>query len=577
MYNYNEKYIVILYKIREAVDNLTRSKRIGAWRRIWMIVSMAIVFYFEILVFEKRSNAKSIREQRIDWDRLLKSQAIRFRETAIQLQGLLVKVGQFLSARADIMPESFTTELKSLTDRVPPMDQHVAFRILREEWVTDYEMVLSSIGDRPVASASIADVYRAKLKSGTDVAVKIQRDGIEGVIRTDFKAIRIVIWLMKRFTDWGKWTDLDRLFYELKETMSKELDFLVERRHARQFQKQHSNDTELIIPHYFDEFCTHRVLVMEWMDAKPISDFEAIELTGLGMVEINRRLTRQFLTQVLEHGFFHADPHPGNVLLRHDGKIVWIDFGMMGMILPEDIVNIRRCILSLVTKDYLKVVESLEKLQFLNERADHKKLAIVIDQLLDLYLSKSLQTVGLINMQDILFDLREFVQKQPIQLPAQYAFLGRAFSLVSGVMSDIDPNVDFVELGKPVVTKWVQVNAVNSIDWRAVVTSLHSSFERFKQLPEEFISFLREPRERALRAELTKAWELKWSTYEKQLMAWSAMTFFMWIGLYAIWKWIDPVLSLWLSVAFVWCVGFVFRAFRQLRSLHKQRFNQKEA
>lgn len=415
---------------------------------------MAVKFFLQIWLFNRRHRSHAAGSEA--WEKLLQKQAAEYKRKALQLKGLTIKVGQFLSTRADLMPDAFTRELKDLMDRVPPVTWLEARQVMEEEWNVPYDSVFSEISEAPVASASIADVYRARLNTGEEVAVKIQRPEMERIIEADFRAIRVVIKLAKRFTKWGKVLDLDRLYKELVETITKELDFRKEREHAARFAGLFKDQFQLYIPRYFDEWVTRRVLVMEWIDGVPVTDVRFMEEHGISRAEVVRRIVGCSLHQIIQAGFFHADPHPGNILLKQDGTIVYLDFGMMGSINSQAKHSIRYLIRAVVEQNYEKMVDALDELKFIRKGVDRQRLAGALQMGLEFYLHRSYLNLDDEMLEKMMGEIRDFVQTQPIQMPAEYAFLGRAFSILTGVVTSIDPEVDYLEVGKPYVQQFLQ-------------------------------------------------------------------------------------------------------------------------
>lgn len=201
--------------------------------RIFVIVLMTVRFFVEVWWFHRKYRGRSREETAHAWEALVARQARRYKQTALKLGGLLIKMGQFLSTRADIMPRAFTTELSDLTDRVPAIPWEISRAVLEQELNQPVDRIFSELSAQPVASASIGEVYRGRLLNGAEVAVKVQRAGIEKIIDADFAATRVVVRLAKRFAGWAKTMDLDALYQELSRTISRELDFRKEYEHAR--------------------------------------------------------------------------------------------------------------------------------------------------------------------------------------------------------------------------------------------------------------------------------------------------------------------------------------------------------
>lgn len=418
--------------------------------RIWVITTMSIRFFLEIWWFQQRKAKLPPHERNQQWELLLKQQARRFKEKALHLEGILIKVGQFLSTRADLLPAIFTDELSGLIDQVTPVSREAALKVLESQWQAPYTEHLLEISTTAVASASIAVVYKAKLLDGTPVAVKIQRPRIDRIFQADFRAIRLVMKLTKRFTSWGKSLDLDRLYSELVEIVSKELDFIQEMQHAESFERNIDPVLRVRVPKYYTALTTRRIIVMEWIEGFPISDLPSLQKHGLKPEEIVQRFAASFLQQLIVDGFFHADPHPGNVRLEADGTLVFIDFGMMGSISRAQHTSFISLISALLLQNYPLMVTALAELRFVNKVADQAEIADALEAATNLYLSRGFQSFDEQAIQSLMKQLRSFVNGNAIQMPAEFAFMGRAAGIVSGVIATLAPDVDYLTLGKEI-------------------------------------------------------------------------------------------------------------------------------
>ncbi|QGQ98701.1 AarF/ABC1/UbiB kinase family protein [Paenibacillus psychroresistens] len=418
--------------------------------RIWVITTMSIRFFLEIWWFQQRKAKLPPRELTLQWELLLKQQAKRFKARALSLEGILIKVGQFLSTRADLLPAIFTDELSGLIDQVTPVPREAALKVLESQWQAPYTEHLLEIGTAAVASASIAVVYKAKLLDGTAVAIKIQRPRIDRIFQADFRAIRIVMKLTKRFTSWGKSLDLDRLYSELVEIVSKELDFIQEMQHAESFERNIDPALRVRVPKYYTALITRRIIVMEWIEGFLITDLQALHKHGLKPKEIVQRFAASFLQQLIVDGFFHADPHPGNIRLEADGTLVFIDFGMMGSISRAQRTSFISLISALLLQNYPLMVTALAELRFVNKVADQAQIADAMEAATNLYLSRGFQSFDEQAIQTLMTQLRSFVNGNAIQMPAEFAFLGRAAGIVSGVIATLAPDVDYLALGKEI-------------------------------------------------------------------------------------------------------------------------------
>ncbi|WLR59328.1 ABC1 kinase family protein [Guptibacillus hwajinpoensis] len=328
-------------------------------------------------------------------------------------------------------------------------------KTLEEEWSSNYEDVIEQLSERPVASASIGQVYRATLKSGEDVAIKIRRPNIRKIIPADFQALRIVFWLMDTFTSYGKQLDLSRLYEEVRSVIEDELDFKKELKNGLHFQERYKDSPGYRVPNYVSEWSTKKVLVMEWMEGARITNLSYIEEKDINRQDLARKLLKGYLDQLLQEGQFHADPHSGNILIQEDSTVVFIDFGMVGHIEARDALSIRKLITGIVLSQYRDVTDALEELRFLLPNSDKRQIEKAIQTLVTLFVEQDLTMMDEDTADQVLTEVQTLVNKQPIQLPSEFAFLGRAISTIVGILYTLDPEIDLIEEGKPIVQEWI--------------------------------------------------------------------------------------------------------------------------
>jgi predicted unusual protein kinase regulating ubiquinone biosynthesis (AarF/ABC1/UbiB family) len=410
--------------------------------RILYIVGYAVRAFVQLWWYQSASQA--VREQ------LLAKQAQRYVRMATRLQGLTIKVGQFLSTRVDVLPAVFTSELERLTDQALPIPWRQAERVLRKEWGPNWASTIA-IDPEPIASASIAVVYKGTiLESGQTVAIKIQRPSIPRLIRADLRAIRIVHAMARWYRRTATWVDWRRLYKEIADTILQELDFRMEMENARAFAQLQSL-FRIRVPNYDVARSTTRVLVMEWIDAVPITDDAFRRAHGIDDADLINRLVRGFIWQLRQGELFHADPHAGNIQVQRDGTIVFFDFGMVGRIRKDSRTAMVRLIQSMIVRDQTKMMQALEELGFIREGADRYRLQQALDALIDYFLAHRADTWDEQLVQDVLGQIRYFVNQQPIQMPAEFAFFGRAMGMLVGIVTHLDPTVDYLDLGKKIL------------------------------------------------------------------------------------------------------------------------------
>jgi predicted unusual protein kinase regulating ubiquinone biosynthesis (AarF/ABC1/UbiB family) len=433
------------------------------WYRTWKILSFAFSVFIRIYWF--RIFKKSASEQERLWGRI----GQEFRRTLFELEGLLIKVGQFLSIRADLLPSSFVEQLQDLVDQVPPSPWEEIKKVLEKEWNDRFEDTLLSIEPVAVASASIGEVYRGQLKDGTKVAVKVQRPTISSIIRTDFRSLAIIIWFADHFVPVPKgFINFKLLFKELKTVIGRELDFKKEMVTIIHFRERFNSFEKISIPKVFPELCTTQVLVMEWVEGARITDGDYLNSHGIDREELSQRLLRIFIPQWLEAGIFHADPHSGNILVKADGSIILLDFGLVGEISKKDASNFQSLLEAILIKNYSMIVEVLKDLGFLLPDANPK----TVETLLKEALSIDLNAVKEMDLFKVKKELNEMIKSLPIQVPTRFIFLGRSFITIEGMLHIINPNQEFLGMAKPPFVEWL--NQSGQSKWKFVLKWVNS-------------------------------------------------------------------------------------------------------
>ncbi|WP_338471455.1 AarF/UbiB family protein [Niallia sp. XMNu-256] len=460
--------------------------------RIFTIVWMAVRIFIEIISFRKKHRRNWTDQTDKRWEALLRRQAKRYKEKALYLEGVLIKLGQYLSTRKDIMPDAYLEELTDLLDQVPAVSWERAKVVLEEEWGEPYTAVLKDISKDPIASASIGEVYKGILHNGQLVAVKIQRPKIGKIIYSDFRAVRIVLWMLKRFTKLENSMDLSLFYREFVRTIGDELNFELELQNGLYFKKKYEDFPGIEIPDYYSEYSTKRVLVMDWMEGSRLTDINFLAKHRLDRYKIANVLLEAFLGQLLQEGKFHADPHPGNIMVKADGTIVLIDFGMVGEIKKKDAMHIRDIVIGIMIKDYDRVVHALEGMKFLLPHADKDEIARIIKMLVDTYSDNGIKAGDTRVVEEIMTDIEKLVNEQPIQLPSEYAFLGRAISTFIGNLYTLDPKMDLLAMCSPIIKKWLKENMGSAKD--TVLNFAKSTLKPLVSLPNQLQQILDEPK-----------------------------------------------------------------------------------
>lgn len=393
---------------------------------------------------------------------LFASQARRFRTTAVNLGGLMIKLGQFFSTRVDVLPQAVTKELAGLQDEVQPVDFAELRREAEAEFGRPLEEIYECLEETPLAAASLGQVHCGRLQvpaggRGQAVAVKIQRPGIEGLVDTDLKAVRRVIDLIKLLTDWEQFADFDAIYQEFSDTVHEELDYIHEGHNAETIAANSAGDPGVIIPRIFWEHTTRRVLTLEFEEGLKITDYEGLEQAGVSRHNLAKKLLQIYVKQILVDGFFHADPHPGNLFVTPAGQIILIDFGMVGSISRSLRENLAQLARAMVQRDYNQVVALLKKVGFLRRGADTELLVKVIGVFMEQFLGKG-EDLFSGDLGEILDNMEALLYEQPFQIPANFTFLGKALGTVYGLCMGLDPTINFLDEAKPYVSQFTKEN-----------------------------------------------------------------------------------------------------------------------
>lgn len=396
--------------------------------------------------------------------RLWAQEGRRLRLAAVRQGGLLIKLGQFLSTRADVLPEEFTRELGQLQDVVPPVGWDAVEAILSREYGSRYVPdIFLEVEHEPLASASLAQVHRARRKDGQAVVVKVLRPNIGDAVRIDLDAVRIAARWAERFTSWGKRFDLEQIWRELNHTTEAELDTYGEAARAERFRQNFADDPMISAPQVHPGLTRPGLLVLDLVEGLKPGDVAAIDAAGIDRAQLSKRLVQSYMKQWLVDGFFHADPHPGNIFIQDGGRIVYVDFGMMGEMQPRDRESLRRFVQGIVKRDLSQCVDALVDLGFVRPGADLGKLRMAFGYLLDRLLGTTFTRASGAEVEQFVREIRDFLYEHPFQIPARYTFLGRALGILAGMAATLAPGENFVRLLIDGARKYVDTRSAQGV------------------------------------------------------------------------------------------------------------------
>jgi predicted unusual protein kinase regulating ubiquinone biosynthesis (AarF/ABC1/UbiB family) len=393
----------------------------------------------------------------------MKTVAQNFRKLAIEMGGVMIKVGQFLSSRLDVLPREITDELAGLQDEVAPEPFDPILALIEAEFGVPLEQKFSDFDHTPLASASIGQVYCAQLcttqADGTpcpSVVVKVQRPHIEEIVDVDLSALKIVGGWLQKYPPISKRANVPQLMEEFSRSLYEEIDYLHEGKNAETFAENFKDDPKVRVPQVIWSHTTKRVLTLEDVGGIKITDYAAIEAAGINRAEVANRLLDTYLKQVFEDGFFHADPHPGNLFVQapaegespNDWKLTFVDFGMTGT-LPEKTFNgLREVLISVGTQDAHRLVQSYEMLDVLLPGADVETLERASQRVFERLWGKS--TTQMMKMhpedaQEFVDEFGDLMYEMPFQIPEHLILLGRCVSILSGMCSGLNPDFNVWE------------------------------------------------------------------------------------------------------------------------------------
>ncbi len=386
---------------------------------------------------------------------------VAFRTTAIKQGVLLIKLGQFLSTRIDVLPEQAIAVLSSLQDEVPPAPFAHVVSVIESELGKPVEEVFSLLERKCTAAASLGQVHKAVLVStGETVAVKIQRPRMDQLVHLDLRALRFVIWIMTRFLDTHHVIDLRGFYHEFERTIFEELDYVREAANAKRFQAMFKDDPTIYIPRVYDQYVSRRVLVLEWIDGIKINAYAALDAAGINRLEVAKRTAYAYFYQFFEIGFFHADPHPGNILVKPgppgDGPIVTlVDFGMVGSYTKQMQRFMKEAFLALLARDARAFVNALAQLGFIGEGANCASLERALSLMIERYSCMTLGEVSEQVIAEMVQDVKQLLYGQALHIPAQFAFTGRAVGTLIGVAAGLAPEFNLIEVATPYARKFL--------------------------------------------------------------------------------------------------------------------------
>ncbi|MEJ7849667.1 MAG: AarF/ABC1/UbiB kinase family protein [Pyrinomonadaceae bacterium] len=373
-------------------------------------------------------------------------QAVWLKGRLIKLGPTFIKIGQSLGTRADLLPLPFVKALGELQDNVPAFPNEVAFARIEKELGRKINEVYAEFEVEPVAAASLGQVYRARLFTGEEVAVKVQRPNLDATIKGDIEILRTVARFAERFPQLNENADWAGMLREFDQTIHEEMDYAAEGKNAESFRDNFKNWDNIHVPKIYWNATSSKVLTMEFIHGTKVVDLETLKSLGVSAEKVNRLLIKTYLKQLLEDGFFHADPHPGNLLVMPDGRLAFFDFGMVGRITPQLQAKMIDAFFHVVSKDPAGIAQDLIDLDFIKPGSNVDGVRPVVEKMFEFHLNLKLKDI---NFKELTYDLADVMYDYPFRLPSNFTYIMKALMTLEGIGIVTDPEFNFFETAKP--------------------------------------------------------------------------------------------------------------------------------
>ncbi|MGP1373494.1 MAG: ABC1 kinase family protein [Almyronema sp.] len=407
--------------------------------RFFSILWPLVGFYVQVWLDRRTGKAKANEAKR----------AIQMRDMLTRLGPAYIKIGQALSTRPDLVPPIYLDEFAKLQDQLPPFANAIAFRFIREALGALPEELYAEISPQPVAAASLGQVYKGRLKTGETVAIKVQRPGLAQQIALDLYILRQLAKLTDKYVSRVR-SDLTGIMDEFGARIFEEMDYTHEGRNAERFAKLYGHLRDIYVPSIYWDYTARRVLTMEWIEGTKLTQIEKLRAQGIDASYLIDVGVQCSLRQLLEHGFFHADPHPGNLLATADGQLAYLDFGMMSEVKPYQRYGLIEAVVHMVNRDFEGLAKDYVKLEFLTPDTD---LTPIIPALGRVFSNALGASVAELNFKSITDEFSALMYEYPFRVPAYYALIIRSLVTLEGIAINVDPEFKVLSKAYPYIAK----------------------------------------------------------------------------------------------------------------------------
>lgn len=380
--------------------------------------------------------------------------------TLLDLGPTFIKIGQALSTRADILPKEYVKALATLQDQVPEFSSVEAIAAIELELGDSLYTLFRDFDECPIAAASLGQVHKARLHTGEDVVVKVQRPGLEKLFNLDFEVLRELVEFSQRFLPWTRKYELKEIYQEFVNFLSQEVDYIQEGKNADRFRENFENYPGIVVPKIYWRYTTTKILTMEYRPGIKVDNRQTLEAVGIDVKQLNIMGISCYLKQLLEDGFFQADPHPGNMAVDTQGRLIFYDFGMMAELKSLAKDRMIRTFFAVLRKDTDAVLNSLIEMGLIVPVADMRPVRRLIAFLLENFTEKPLEIKAL---RELRSELYAMFQQQPFRLPAQMTFIIKSLTTLDGIARTLDPQYNPVACAKPFVKRVTMAKGKGSI------------------------------------------------------------------------------------------------------------------